>query len=113
MLKHSLVLVLGILALGINAPAYANLETGLQEVTTAEPTASDKQLTAAVRSQLQTETALHSSMEDIQLKTVKGIVYVKGSVASETERSAIESKIRSYPDVTAVQNYISVRSARS
>ena len=110
------ILALGVLALGSVAhpsEAQAELETGLQSVTQAEPSESDKQLTQTVQSKLQAEEALRPSMENIQLKTVKGIVYVKGIVSSEAEKAQIESVIRACPDVSAVQNYITVSSTRA
>lgn len=106
------VLVLGSLVGGwaaLSSPAQADgAAAEMQTITQAKPSANDVRMTETVKRHLQSDAALLPSMNGIQLKTVNDVVYVRGTVATRAQKSAIEEKIRSCPGVSKVQNYIKV-----
>lgn len=79
-----------------------------QDVSNAVPTAHDLELNEKVRWILQEDGSLQPSLGDVQIKTVEGVVYLKGRVSSEAEKNAIEKKARSCPGVTGVNSFLEI-----
>ena len=87
--------------------ATADMRT-IQDVTRATPTAQDIELNHQVKGALQNDTSLGQAIGGVQLKTVQGVVHLKGTVTSEAERHAIEQKVSSQPGVIQVKNFIHI-----
>ncbi len=81
---------------------------GLEHIDRAVPTDEDRKLSETVRTSLEKDNSLRPSLQDIQLKTVNGVVYLKGNVPSEQTKSAIENAVKTCPGVSRVSNHIHV-----
>lgn len=116
MLKKLFILVLCALGLGSYVqPVETRAETegqSLDVVSQAVPSENDQRLTEVVRTALKEDTFLSRSLKDVQLKTVNSIVYLKGTVASEKEKAAIEERTRACRGVAGVHSFIRVVSFR-
>ena len=79
-----------------------------EEINQAVSSPNDQNLTEAVRTALKETVSLRLLLTDVQIKTVNGDVHLKGTVASEKEKHAIEEKVRTCPNVTQIRDYIRV-----
>ena len=82
-----------------------------EEINQAVSSRNDQDLTEEVSTALKEDISLHPSLTDVQVKTVNGVLNLKGTVASEKEKQAIEKKVRTCPNVTQIRDY--VRAAQS
>lgn len=96
--------------------AAAQADTGMtdpmsiQEVTRANPTVQDLDITEKIKSELGQDTALQPALTDVKLKTVNGVVHLKGNVNSESEKKAIEDRVRAISGVGQVNSHLSITS---
>lgn len=108
MLRYLLILLVFFTVFPIDAlHAQADLKS-VQDVTRADPSPKDTQLNDAIRSALEQDASLHPALGDVQLKTVDGVVHLKGTVSSEAQRKAIEDKIHAVPGVSEVKSFIRI-----
>ena len=107
-----LVLCLTVLSAGMSAradeAAMADNPKSVQDVTRADVSPQDEKLSEEVKQALKDDGLMRKIADDIQLKTVNGIVNLKGSVRSEEEKTALENKIRALPGVSDVRSFIRV-----
>ena len=107
-----LMLCLTVLSAGMSAradeAAMADNPKSIQDVTRADASPQDEKLSEEVRQALKDDGSIRKIASDIQLKTVNGIVHLKGSVRSEEEKTALENKVRALPGVSDVRNFIRV-----
>lgn len=112
MLRKMFVLTLFLLSFGSYALAEeTNVSTkgeAPKVVDEAVPNRSDESLTETVTTALKADASLQPFLKDIQVKTVGGIVNLKGTVNAESEKKAIEDKVRTCPNVADIQSYIQV-----
>jgi osmotically-inducible protein OsmY len=106
-LMFSFVLTAGVYAQADHAPGSTG-DRSLQDVTRAMPTPQDRELNDQVRGALQDDTQLKPALGDVQLKTVNGIVYLKGTVSERDQQRQLEDKIRTLPGVMQVKSFIRV-----
>ena len=99
---------MAILFLCLLAPLSYAHAADINEVSNAVPSDGDLKLNEQARNALQNDAELNPSLLNIQMKTVKGIVYLKGSVSSENEKNYIEKKVGAVSGVAGIQNYIQV-----
>jgi osmotically-inducible protein OsmY len=107
-------LLIAAVFVGAAVPSFAQADIAgmepksIQDVTRAMPTAQDMDLTEKVRAALQEDTQLHAMLSRIQLKTVNGVVHLKGSVDSEAEKKTVEERVKACPGVSQIENHIRV-----
>ena len=89
------------------APMGDNLKS-VQDVTRADVSPQDERLTAEVKQALRDDSGLRQLLQNIQLKTVNGIVHMKGSVNSEADKLSLENKVRSLPGVSEIKSFIRI-----
>lgn len=73
--------------------------------------AADQALAQRITSSLQEDASLAGAMPNMTVQASNGTVTLKGSVNTQQQRSAIESKVRSVAGVTQVVNNLEVASA--
>jgi len=96
-------------AKGISSLSGAIVLSALLAGCAALPTASvnvdaDRTITADVQSRL----AQHGNLEQLNVQTVNGVVYLRGSVINELEREGAETTALATPHVARVVNTISI-----
>ncbi len=72
--------------------------------------AEDTRITADIRKAILADSSMSMNAQNCKVITNKGVVTLRGPVASETEKSAIESKAKSVAGVTSVDNQLEVKS---
>ena len=70
--------------------------------------AADREAVAAVRQQLMADESLSTAAQNVTIVSEGGNVTLRGQVATEDEKSRIESAARQTPGVTQVDNQIEV-----
>lgn len=68
----------------------------------------DLRITAAVREMVVADESLSTNAHNVKIITVDGVVTLRGPVASQAEKAAIETKARSVSGVARVDNQLDV-----
>jgi hypothetical protein len=69
----------------------------------------DRKITAAIRRSVVADKALSFSAKNVKIITTGGKVTLRGTVKSDDEKSAIESKAKATPGVDSVDNQLDVK----
>lgn len=89
--------------------AWADRQDDIEAVTQQEPSEADQRLTRNVKQHLHSDPEVLALMDDIQIKAVDGVLYVKGTVLSDSQKAVVEKRIRICPGVERVKSFIDVR----
>ena len=83
--------------------------TGKTAPTQQKKAGSDTSITAAVKASITSDKSLSTSAKNLKVSTTKGKVTLKGTVKSEDDKSAIESKAKGTAGVQSVDNQLIVK----
>lgn len=110
MIRTIRILSIGALcALACAPAAWADRQDDIEAITRKQPSPADMRLTEDVKRHLVSDSDTAAFMDDIQIKAVDGVLYVKGTVLSDSQKAAVEKRIRTSPGVERVKSFVDVR----
>lgn len=72
--------------------------------------ASDRKITADVRSAITSDTSMSLNARNVKIITINGVVTLRGPVETQAEKDAIEAKAEAVAGVSSVDNQLEVKS---
>jgi len=107
------VALIGVLGCDSNQRTNTTSPTTSPSVTSSSPTMTeaDRALAQKVQDTLRQDSALASAAQNVQIQAVDGEIILRGSVSTQQEKAALESKAQQVAGVSRVNNQLTVTSA--